>query len=196
MNRIIALIIVLVLGLSAFFVLKEFKNQESSKPLRNKESFQFWVDYKDPDGLFQVKMPSMPQFGRASKAATKEEKARTYDMYIAKEGDGAAYTITEIFYPEPPIESSVKDLLKKTVDEMIATNASNLLENLSFENKGGRHYIQFSINNDKVSIHAHAFFVGRTLYILSGIYPKGTFKEEAFLFFVDSFQVLKKEKSP
>ena len=150
-----------------------------------------WHEFSAPDGAFKVMFPVLPQHAAENIADSKTKEVRTYNMYVAEKNDGTIFMITTITFPQERDPKSTETLLTKAMNDMVESNPKNKLKNMKVNNYQDMKALDFSIENDEISIDGKAFMVHDTLYVLTSLGKNGHYNQREFAFFANSFQLNK-----
>jgi hypothetical protein len=146
------------------------------------EQFQTWVDYKSPDGTYKVFLPVVPQ------TATEDVNARIYQMAVSQAQEGTVYMVSSISFPEK-IDLKILTVL---MDEMTSNKPDNTVSMTEDGSYKGNPTLSFQINGKEKIINVKEILVGQTVYMLSRITDLKKKDEEAYSYFLNSFELLEK----
>lgn len=149
--------------------------------------FADWKDFKAPSGKFRVMLPTLPQHATQTAKDPKTQQPRLYDMYVAEKEDGSMFMISLIKFPD---SKETPEFIQKTVvNDLLASNPTNQLKNMKIGEYKTFKTLDFSIENNDMTIDGMTFVDGDTLYLLSGIFHNGSYDENEYQYFVKSFDL-------
>lgn len=162
---------------------------KSHKPVTN---FVSWHEYSSPNGDFRVMFPALPQQTSQKIIDQKTQEPRFYEMYVSEKDDGTIFMITAITFPSNRDPKTTEKMLTKAMNDMIESDPKNHLKKNQVTDYKNMKALDFSIENDKVSIDGKAFMIGDTLYVLTSLGNNQSYNDKEFNFFANSFDYLKK----
>lgn len=188
---ILLVIAVLVLGWLFFFnrsdthqALKEGTVSSSASP-----NYASWHDYKAPKGQFRALLPNLPQHAANTKIDEESQESRDYEMYLAEDDQGAAFSINTITFTDKPKEALNDAFLEKTINDMLSSSAAGSEKSIKLVPYKKGKAVVFSVENEKGFMVGKAFFVGKTLYVLTSINTQENKKPQDIEFFFNSFEL-------
>ncbi len=190
MGRIAALIALIVILLGLLFIFNKPHNTETAVPKAVQSNFADWHLYTSPSESFKVFFPSLPQ-NASSTLTDKETKApKTYNTYVSQKPDGTAFIINVITISDD--KGNDEKLLSDLVNDLVHANKDNQLQDI--KNGEFRKYkaVDFTINNQDVTIHGKAIKKGRHIYLISMMKKGEQPDPNEYLFFINSFEVTEK----
>lgn len=194
MSRLLSILLViaiLVFGWMFFFKRPDVHNSiKTGEPAKSTtHDFASWHDYKSPAGHFRALLPNLPQHVADSRQDDSTKEERDYEMYLATDDDGGAFSINTITYKTTPTDKLDDAFLEKTIREMLSHSGEE--SNSTFKMvpyKGGK-AIDFIVENTKGYLVGRAFIKGNVLYVLTSINPHTRVKPESVEFFFNSFEL-------
>lgn len=208
MSKIRVLILVAVLAIIALLGLRFMtpSNQsltESSQPQIPAISdlqLQKWHEFTSPSGSFKVLLPTLPQHATERLDDPKTKEKRQYDMYVSEKDNGTIFMISIITLLDQKEAKLDESMLSSVMSDMLATNPENKVKLMQMGTYKQFPAIDFSIENNQLSIDGKAFIEGQTLYLLTSVGKINQYMKQEFDFFVNSFELLKSnpiiEKKP
>lgn len=171
--------------------LAEVQNQtvDESSILSDQANYETWREFAHPSGKFKVLFPVLPQHvnDKIIDPATKEP--HNYSIYVASKGDGTTFMISAISFPNQADKKTSENLLKNIVNEMLARNKNNQLKMLQPGTFRNFNTMDFSIENNDITLGGKAFVHNETLYVLAMLAKQGAFNKKEFDFFINSFDL-------
>jgi len=165
---------------------------DTEKPL-DSEPFEEWREFTSAIGNFRVMLPAVPLHAEESLPVPDSETVLKYNMYASETNDGATYMISLITYPEAIDTSKPENMLENVMNEMTSANPTNKLRSLNFHEYLGHKALDFFIESPEIVVSSRAFVSGKTLYLLTMIDKQEQYKEDEFLYFLNSFELLSDE---
>ncbi len=172
---------------------EEMQNDATQSIVVDKKTQQHavkeWKEFHAPLGAFQVLLPALPQHAQESVALPSGRGLITYEMYLAQDGDGSAYMISLVQYPQGFDTSNARELLQGVKQEMVQANPKNILK----EDRSGQFQLypalDFLIENNGIYIRSTCFLAGKTLYVLTMIDSSLSSLPPRFEKFAQSFKI-------
>lgn len=181
-------VFVLICFLLAYYIKSAYKVlPEAPPPTMQVSQFEDWYPYTSPDNNFKITVPVLPQKVSQTLTDPKTHQTRNYDMYASETGDGSIYLVTLITYAEPI--SDPTQLLKETMNEMLAKNQANVLTNSQLKTYDHNETLFFTIRNETKTTQCKTFIRGQTLYLIAYIAPNKRYNEKTANFFLNSFEL-------
>jgi hypothetical protein len=154
-------------------------------------NFTNWHEFSPPKGTFKATFPTLPQHASKNLVDPKSKQPRTYDMYFSEKENGSVFMINVITFPEKfsPVLANHETHLKEILDDMLASNPSTKVKNMQFGEYNHSKSLDFSIENDQMTVDAKAFIIGNSLYVISAIAKNEFLNPKEFSFFMQSFHL-------
>lgn len=193
-SKILWLLIISIVAFAIVIAIRSVPNMYKMLPAQLDKTmpvtpYEDWREYQSKEGNFKVFFPTIPQHATENLPEAKTKLSRKYDMYVAERMDGAIFMISLITYIDP-IENP-KKTLRTVLDEMLALNPKNKLENVQETTFKNHEALDFLIRNPDVQIQAKIFVVKNTIYLISYIAQSENYQKEDFDHFLGTFQLLK-----
>lgn len=218
MSKAISLFIILLLIMFAFLFLRDFKTMESSdKPVvketnsslqvtgnsQSNESLESpalsnnihnWREFTSVKKNFKVFLPTLPQHlaDKVPDPATGE--MRKYETYLAAGDNNTAFMVNTISLTNKLDLKNAEETLRNVISEIISRNKENKLEGSKVGKFREYPALDFTIKGQDNSVTGKVFTDGNTVYILSMIADPAKQNPEEMDFFVNSFELLDKNK--
>lgn len=193
-NKAVVLTIFTLLFAGVVVLGTQLKNAYKVLPIKESpqmeiDPFGGWREFNAQSGHFRVLFPMPPQYAKEANLIPGTDKKRLYEMYVSEKMDGAILMINLITYPPEVDTSDVSRMLRDTVDEMVATNPQNELQNITDKSFQGHQAVNFNIVNHDFHVEGLAFLVDKKLYLLTYVAKKADFSEADYEHFIQSFQM-------
>lgn len=203
MSRVGIIIICLVIILLGVFYFTPslrdtFKSSSggiSSSSASESENFSTWKEFVPRSKLFQVLLPSQPQYAKDIVDVPGTDQKRRYDMYASEKIDGTLFLISVITYPPEVNTSFSEDIIKQTIDELRRSKPDNKLTKLEDNTFKEQRSFDFSLDSGAFHVEGKVFMVGKIVYVLSYITRLNEFDPTEYQHFIDSFELLNKQES-
>lgn len=149
--------------------------------------FSGWRDFTPSSKKFTVMLPGLPQNAKQSTRDPKTNQMRNYEMYVSEKDDGSIFMISVIQFPES--KEAPETLQKTVVNDLLAANPTNQLKNMKIGDYKGRKTLDFTIENNEMTIDGMTFTEGDTLYMLSALFRNNSYHPEEYQYFLNSFDM-------
>lgn len=149
--------------------------------------FSGWRDFTSPDKKFTVMFPGLPQNAKQTTRDAKTQELRNYNMYVAEKGDGSIFMISLIQFPDS--KQAPEIIQKSVVNDLLAANPANQLKTMKIGDYKGIRTLDFTIENNEMTIDGMTFVQGDTLFMLSSLFRNGSYHPEEYQFFLKSFDL-------
>lgn len=196
MTRIMMILAALLIALAAFLMFRNQANDSKITPPAVKtpievqasadSDFHTWNEFTSENGLFKVLLPGIPQYVTDMVIDQKTLEPRKFETYALAANNGSAYVINVISLP--PDSKPDEAALKAAVTDMLDRNKENKLKHMEMGTLHGKPALDFSFNNNEVSIEGKVLSHQNQIYILSMIGKDDVFDKKNFDFFVNSFE--------
>jgi len=198
MNKTGIIIISLAILGSGLFYVKQLSEQ-SSNPLgsnqENTDQFSGWKKFKARSGLFEVMLPTKPQYAKDLVSVPYSDEKRRYDMYASEKIDGTLFLISVITYPKGTESDETVDILKQTVEELMKSKPDNQLTKIENSLFHQHPSMDFSIENRSYHVEGRVFMPQNQVFVLSYVTKQDHFDKNEFQYFVKSFHFLVHDQS-
>lgn len=204
MSRLGLLVGAAAVAIAAFLALRYSQNSTTSleqpkqalkMPEISKLNLQNWHEFTAPGNQFKVLFPTLPQQANEQLKDPKTKGSRQYEMFVSEKDNGTIFMINIITLLEKPPADSDEKILSGIMNEMVSSSPQSKLKNMKMGRYRNFPALDFSIENQELTIDGKVFVEGNTLYLLSSIAKAATYQPEEFEFFVNSFQLLPKTDS-
>lgn len=182
-----------ILGLAVFVALFVAFDKYQKKIVMEKGSeddFATWIEFVPASGLFKVKLPMKPQYGKDSVPIPHTNLTRRYDIYASEKVDGTLFLISVITYPKEADISSVDEIFKQNLDALLISRHDNKLHSIASNAFHTYKSIDFQFGNKDFDILGKEIQSGHIMYMLTYITRKDELDHQEFKRFIDSFEIL------
>lgn len=202
MAKYLVAFVLVLLGLGAFLGVWFSKDSYKILPVTEtpvpeaaleKYNFQDWHAFSSPDQTFQVMFPTLPQHAKETVKDKKNGDERKYEMYVSEKEDGTMFMISTITFKKlknDPVED--QKLLSEMMNDMVASNPKNVLQKSKEGDYKGHRTLEYTINNNELSIEVKSFLVKDRMYVMSRIAKLSNYNAEEYNFFINSFDLTAK----
>jgi hypothetical protein len=194
MTRTIVALLALCLILAGLWLFLP-KSQNSLAQMEHASREEVWHDFTPSQGQFRIKLPSLPHHATETVEDASTHEKRLYDFFLASKDDGTIYAVNTINFPKKSQENPYnEDFLRNFIQQMLLSNPVNKVKTMEVKPFRSIKALDFKVENAEVTIDGKAFFDDNTLYILSTTARNEHQNGPEFSTFIDSFQILPKEK--
>lgn len=190
MGRIAAIIALIAILLGLLFMFNKPSGTQTAVAKAAPANFEDWHLYTSPSESFKVFFPSLPQNASSTLTDKVTQQPRTYNTYVSQKPDGTAFIINVITIPED--KGADEKLLSDLVNELVRANKDNQLKDMKNGEFRKFKSVDFSINNNDVTINGKAIKKGRHIYLISMMKKGDQPDPNEYLFFINSFEVTEK----
>lgn len=197
MSKTMTLFVALFVVIAAFLMLRYFKSDFGITPstkgkpeaIANQDFLDFheWREFSFKPEHFKVLLPGTPQHVSENIKDPKTKKLRKYETYATASNNGVAFMVNAISFAIPEEVEINDETLKSVVNEILARNRENKLNEMKSSTFKGAPALDFSYNNENLLIEGKVFAHENTIYILSMIDKKVAFMKKELDFFINSF---------
>lgn len=149
-----------------------------------------WSEFESTVTGFRVLLPELPSHNQEDVTLPDGESTVRYHVYLCEARGGSTFMVSVMRYPDQFSLAEPSDLLQSVVNEMIASNAGNEIDEMENIRFLGQEAIEFALTNKDILIRSRAFLFGKSLYVLTLIDRDETFTKKEFEAFTGSFQLL------
>lgn len=193
MQKILALLAVILIALmifiSIYFAKDAYQILPGMPPATPIGNIAGWHEFSAPHH-FKVMLPSIPQHATESIVDPKTKENKKYDMYVAENGIRGAYMITMITFTGKDKIEDQDALFKNVIHDMVVVNPNNQLKEMKETTFKNFKAIDFSIENEDLTVKGREFINGKTLYVLSSMEKKPITDKGEDQSFFNSFELL------
>jgi hypothetical protein len=186
----IIIIILAILGAALYYGYLKWRSEVGESA-----NFATWQKFIPRSGLFEIFLPSPPQYGKDFVAIPNSDKKRRYDIYASEKVDGTLFLISVVTYPPEVDISSYGDILRQNINELMHNKTDNRLNNLWQHMFQDLQSLDFSFENQEFHVEGRAIHDDHIVYMLTYITQKENFDNEEYQHFIDSFKILKPNKN-
>lgn len=207
MSRSLTILILLTTVIIGFFLIynlkdsykilpfKETPEEETSvKDLMNGNpemtSNRNWRLFVSPQKNFKAYLPALPQHTSDTILDSETKEARKYESFYVADDFGPAYMINTITFPRSVENESIDETLKSVVNDILARNKNNKLNNMKIGHTGKFKSLDYQLENNDVVISGKVIAHGDTLYVLSMMTKNDSFDQKNLDEFVNAFKIL------
>ena len=184
----ITFISLVILGLASYYLYLNYQWEQGEQ-----DYFSTWKSFTPRSQLFQVLLPSTPQYGKESIAIPNSDQKRRYDMYLSEKVDGTLFLISVISYPSA-YDISSHDTLRQLIEELRNNNQQAKMNQFSQTTLQGYRAIEFDFENQTFETAGMAIRDDHVVYMLTYTTQKENFDDEEFEHFIHSFKILKQHE--
>lgn len=199
MSRTIWLVSVAVVAVLVLIVFRSTQDEKNLSAPETKQQaapddseFQNWHEFTAPSGDFKVLLPALPQHAAETLNDPKTKESRQYDMYVSEKANGSIFMISMIRLLGEVPEKLDENMLPTVINDMMAASPKSKLKAMQMGRFKDYPAIEFSFENEQVSVDGKAFIAGSTLFLLTSVAKQNDRQPQEFNFFTNSFQLLKK----
>lgn len=191
MSRFTFFLVIVILALLGYLAVNSLKSSYKILPIQaakkvDQVPFSDWHKFESKEDKFIVKLPVVPQHATQTIVDPKTKQSRVYDMYVAQKEDGTIFMVSLIKFPNALGEMD-ESLQKTIINDMVASNPQNQLKNMQVNTFLNHQALDFSIENDALTIFGKTFINNNVLYLLTTIFNNDTLDARDFEYFVNSF---------
>lgn len=207
MSRTLSLLLLLLILVGILFAVRFFHGtttpttdpqlqipQPTPAQIQNGSEFHNWREYTAPSGSFKVLLPSLPQHAVESIIDPETKEPKRYETFISSDAQGLGFMISAIKLQKPIESEKIEQHLKETVTNILSRNKDNQLRKINFEGDKNSRSLNFVISSGDVNIEGKVFAREDVIYVLSMINRADNFNQSEYEFFVNSFDIQKKDK--
>lgn len=148
-----------------------------------------WIDFTPTTNKFSVKLPAMPQQGKDRLTDVKTKEQKDYEMYVSKNND-TVFMVSVISFTQSNQDKTEDAILNDVIQDMVASNPANKLENVRHGLIDGHKDVDFVINNDNYVLAGRAIIANKQLYVLSALANNiEATKSPEYNYFLNSFKL-------
>lgn len=179
---------ILLVGM-AWYLLEDKKIVEQDNlPTELATSYSNWVLYTPQTNSFTVKFPSQPQKASLKLQDPLTGQNKHMATYASPEVNGKLYMVNVVSFMPDEKEGDEESVSQLAIQDMVQTHPDNRLKEISEGTFKTQRAWDFAMQNGTTEVIGKAFKSGKKLYILTLTSTTGLPDQEAFNYFVDSFE--------
>lgn len=156
-----------------------------------RKSFSSWTQMRSNSGDCQIAFPGNPEHMQQTMMLPEDEMELKYDVYVAGLDQTAVYMVLIAEYPTAVNQSYAELSLESFLNGILTQNPHNRLIFADLVEVDGHKGLDFFIRTKDVYFKGRAIMANNQLYLLAMECEVQNYHEEAFDFFIDSFQFTK-----
>ena len=178
--------IVIVVAVVALYSL-----QDSKRVSGLSEFYAHWPAVEGKVNAFEARFPAEPEYASENLPIPDSQQKIQQEIFVAGSKDMSYFVATSL-YPEE-LTGDEEESLKTALNGMMQTiPGTQMLSSQYIVPFSGNNYLEFEFLNPDADTHfkGRVYLVGKSLYQIYTSYPKASYNDNEYTYFVNSFRIM------